>query len=98
MANDFFFFELMGRFNQSYPSLFGENKQESAGEYTERVEKNGFAQQYSWHLMLDNVSNHRRELWDYYLEMNVVVFFNTLVFYKDKQDYIEFITHANSKR
>ena len=86
----------MGSFNKSYKDLFGEQPQEGEQENKQRDTGLTFTQQYSWHIMIDNISGNRRELWDYFLEMNVVVFLNTLMYYKSKQNYIDF--HASIKK
>ena len=33
------------------------------------------------------MANDRRELWDYFFDMNIIEFLNTVAFYKDKNDY-----------
>jgi hypothetical protein len=38
---------------------------------------------------IDNLANNDRTKWDYFLEMNLIEFLNTLAYNKDKQDYIE---------
>jgi hypothetical protein len=44
------------------------------------------------------LSNGRREMWDYFIDMEVVPFLNTIAFYKAKQDYERFIIEANRRK
>ena len=80
---EWFFFETLERFNSSYQQLLQEGGVEETDGVNPRTET--FAEYWGWFLTLDNLSNNRRELWDYFLEMNVTEFMNTICFYKDKQ-------------
>jgi len=42
-----------------------------------------------WFFVLDNLSNSDRTKWDYFLEMNVIAFLNTLSFYRHKEKQLE---------
>lgn len=65
-------------FNKRYASLFGE-KHEGDDEPSEADK------QWGWSLVLHQVSNGRRMDWDYFLDMNIVAFFNYLAFCKDQE-------------
>lgn len=43
-----------------------------------------FVERFSWHIVLDNLSNNRREQWDYFLNMGVIEFLNELSYRKEK--------------
>ena len=55
----------------------------------EKGSKPSFVEYWGWYYTLDNLSNNDRTKWDFFLDMNVVAFLNTLAYYKDKQGYIE---------
>jgi len=71
---------------KGYAILFGlkdETSNEDSGEGSPE-----FVRHWGWYYTLDSLSNNDRSKWDYYLDMNVVAFLNTLAYFKDKQDYI----------
>lgn len=71
---------------KGYAILFGlkdEASDEDSGEGSPE-----FVKHWGWYYTLDSLSNNDRSKWDYYLDMNVVAFLNTLAYFKDKQDYI----------
>lgn len=77
----------MEKINRGYASLFGTEEAHTDEEVKEGIKKDGFTEVYGWHLTLDNLSNNRRELWSYFLEMGVIEFLNTLSFYRSKQSW-----------
>ena len=44
-----------------------------------------FNKQWGWYNVLDNLSNNDRTKWDFFLDMPIREFLNTLMYYKDKQ-------------
>lgn len=44
---------------------------------------------WGWYNVLDSLSNSDRSKWDYFLNMGVIEFLNTLAFYKDKEKHLE---------
>lgn len=54
---------------------------------SEHIKGTGFIEYWGWFVTLDNLTNNRRELWDYFLDMNIIEFLNTISFYKDKQQW-----------
>jgi hypothetical protein len=45
--------------------------------------KDGFASRYGWLQAVNNLSNNQRDKWEYYFQMSVVEFLNTLAFFKE---------------
>ena len=37
--------------------------------------------------MIDKMADGKREMWDYYFDLNIIEFLNTVAFYKDKTDH-----------
>lgn len=68
----------LDRINGKYPRLF--NRQDESDDEPSRYSEWG------WYIVLDGLSNSDRTKWDYFLNMKVIEFLNTLAFYKDKQD------------
>lgn len=68
-------FEL-GEGEPGYPLEEGEVRNEKQAE--------SFRSRWGWFITLDNISNNDRTKWDYFLEMNVIEFLNTLAYYKEK--------------
>ena len=42
-----------------------------------------------WFQVLDNLSNNDRTKWDYFLNMNVIAFLNTLQYYRIKEKHLD---------
>lgn len=79
-----FFFEELYRLNEGYSGLRGK-KQQGSDEGVGENDEESFSEFWGWQLVLDNLSNHDRTKWDFFLNMDVVEFLNTVSFYKDKQ-------------
>ncbi|MEI7668921.1 MAG: hypothetical protein WCJ33_02430 [Pseudomonadota bacterium] len=62
----------LGKFNSNYAVLFNG----TGGAASEEVES--FAKTFGWFMNLDLMSNNRRELWDYYTDMNAGQMMNHL--------------------
>ena len=61
--------------------------EEGTGQPDEQVEER-FEDYYGWLLTLDAMSNNDRTKWDYFGNMKVIEFLNTLTYYKVKQDWM----------
>lgn len=83
-----FFFSQLSEIITKYKRLFGQGDGEGEEDVTERA-KPTFVEYWGWYYTLDNISNNDRTKWEYFLNMNVIEFLNTLAYYKDKQGYIE---------
>ena len=71
---------------KGYAILFGLTDEESHEDNSEGSPE--FVKHWGWYYTLDSLSNNDRTKWDFFLDMNVVAFLNTLAYFKDKQDYI----------
>ena len=81
-----FFNELIG----SYGRLFNKGAEQGDEEDKENhVKLNTFQDVWGWQNTLDELANGKRRDWDYFIEMNVIEFLNTLSFYKDKQQHLK---------
>jgi hypothetical protein len=69
-----FFLSKLGEFNNQYADLFSG----TVGEVSERFA--AYVKTYGWFINLDIMSNGRRELWDYFTDMNVVQMMNHLAY------------------
>jgi len=72
----------LGKLRKEYTSLFGDAGEASETSGGERVET--FITKYGWLNAVDNLTNGRPELWDYYFDMNIIEFLNRLAFHKAK--------------
>ena len=45
-----------------------------------------FNQKWGWIATINAMSNNDRSKWDYYFDLNVIEFLNSVTFYKDKAD------------
>jgi hypothetical protein len=72
---------------QQYPNLFGGGVAES-GEASEEQQTSGrtFEEKWGWIGVINNMANNDRSKWDFYFDLNVIEFLNTVVFYKDKSE------------
>ena len=66
-----------------------DEEDEEADEENEGSNRPGFVKHWGWYYTLDNLSNNDRTKWEYFLEMNVIEFLNSLSYFKDKQNYIK---------
>jgi hypothetical protein len=71
---------------KGYAILFGVKDEESNEDSSEGSPE--FVKHWGWYYTLDSLSNNDRTKWDFFLDMNVVAFLNTLAYFKDKQEYI----------
>jgi hypothetical protein len=83
-----FFFKQLSEIIERYKRLFGQGDNETEQESTKGT-KPTFVEYWGWYYTLDNISGNDRTKWEYFLNMNVIEFLNTLAYYKDKQGYIE---------
>ena len=67
-----FFLSELGKFNRIYAGLFSQ----PGGNISKELED--YVDAYGWFINLDMMSNGRRELWDYFTDMNVVQMMNHL--------------------
>jgi hypothetical protein len=74
--------QLLKGISGQYAGLFNSGIGESEADGGET-----FSQRWGWIVTLNNLSNNDRSKWDYYGEMNVIEFLNTVVFYKEKSEY-----------
>ena len=77
----------LGELNEKFEGLFTETV--IIGNEPSLTSDSGFGEQWGWESTLDNISNGRRDKWDYYFNMNVVELLNTLSYYKAKEDLIK---------
>lgn len=78
MAIAAFFFEQFRGLREQYPNLLGGDK---GGE---QIDVDPFVERFSWHIVLDNLSNNRREQWPFFLNMGIIEFLNELAYRKEK--------------
>jgi hypothetical protein len=72
---------------RQYPNLFGGGSSESS-EGGEEQSSSGrtFEEKWGWIATINNMSNNDRSKWDFYFDLNVIEFLNTVVFFKDKSE------------
>ena len=77
--------------NRKFAGLFTERirKSDEGGEGVTRVSKVEFPKELMWFQVLDNLSNNDRTKWDYFLNMNVIAFLNTLQYYRIKEKHLD---------
>lgn len=71
--------------SRQYPNLFGIGSGESTGESEANIGQT-FETKWGWIVAINNLANNDRSKWEYYEDMNIIEFLNTLVFYKDKSE------------
>jgi len=74
----------LGELCKSHPTLFGDPGE---GVTTEGEKATTFLTEYGWLNTVDNLTNGRPELWDYYFDMNIIELLNRLDFHKAKGVY-----------
>jgi hypothetical protein len=89
--------QLCGQLNGKYKKLFAVEESDGSEE-SEKVTKKGFEKHWGWIAVIDSLSNGDRTKWNYFTEMGVVEFLNTLAYYKDKQQELENIRWRNNQR
>ena len=82
-----FFFDQLAELIKSYRGLFETGDGEN-GEEGSKPSRASFVEHWGWYYTLDSLSNNDRTKWEYFLNMKVIAFLNTLAYYKDKQDHI----------
>jgi hypothetical protein len=90
-----FFLESLGRINKKYDRLWQQPTNKSRGNITGSGKG---LEQWGWYVTLDNMSNSRPETWQFYYEMKLLEFLNLLLYYKDKEEYIEKIRQMNEMK
>jgi hypothetical protein len=72
---------------QQYPNLFGGGSREVNEDGNESPQSGrSFEEKWGWIAVINNMSNNDRSKWDFYFDLNVIEFLNTVVFYKDKSE------------
>ena len=69
---------------RSYRNLFDSESSNDEEGYGEDDEPITHAEHWGWLATIDQLARGERERWEYFLNMNIVEFFNTLAFNKDK--------------
>lgn len=77
----------LNQINGKYPRLFEQDNEGDSGE-GEPIKQGGLAA-WGWYNVLDSLSNSDRTKWDYFLNMGVIEFLNTLAYFKDKEKHLE---------
>ena len=65
----------------SYPNLFNISSEPTEGDGG--ATQSGFSSKWGWIATINNLSNNDRKAWDFFGNMNVTEFLNTVVFYKE---------------
>lgn len=91
LSLDGFFLQSLQQLNRSYGGLFESEIEtdDSGSTGNENGTTSDYYERCEWFIILDYLSNHDRTKWDYYLNMNVIAFLNTLSFYKMKEQELE---------
>ena len=74
--------------NRKYAGLFTTTVA-ATDEGSSRVSPVEFPKELMWFQVLDNLSNNDRTKWDYFLNMNVIAFLNTLQYYRIKEKHLD---------
>jgi hypothetical protein len=82
-----------------------EEVEDDRDEYSEEVQdeidispENLYKEKWGWIIIINDLSNDKRWKWDYFFNMDLVEFLNTVSFFKDKNDYeYELQKRANRK-
>jgi len=77
--------------HRKFAGLFTESvrKADEGGEGITRVTRVEFPKELMWFQVLDNLSNNDRTKWDYFMNMNVIAFLNTLQYYRIKEKHLD---------
>lgn len=84
-----FFLRSLSELNRKFAGLFTERVRES-NESGSRVTETEFPKELMWFQVLDNLSNNDRTKWDYFINMNVIAFLNTLQYYRIKEKHLDY--------
>ena len=68
---------------RQYANLFSG----AGGEVDEGSAGNDYWSKWGWVALVNNMANNDRQKWDYYFDMNVIEFLNTVTHHKDKTDF-----------
>ena len=68
------------RLVEKYRGLFNANGEGTTSKGNGAADQ--FINTYGWLYSIHGLTNGRRELWDFYLNMNVIELFNTMTFFK----------------
>jgi hypothetical protein len=82
---DRFFFVKLSQVRNAYSSLFGDSSERAETQSGANVST--FQSKYGWLYTVDNLTNGRPELWEFYFEMNIVEFLNRLAYQKARGAY-----------
>lgn len=70
----------------AYPKLFRKDAEKGNQRGEETIKKKvSFTDVWGWYCTLDGLSNNDRTKWDYFLDMKIIEFLNTLSYFRDKQ-------------
>jgi hypothetical protein len=72
--------QILQGINRKYTNLFGGG---GSGGNEEGI---GFYEKWGWIATINSLSNNDRTKWEYFFEMNVIEFLNTVAFYKDMNE------------
>jgi hypothetical protein len=75
-----FFFAGLSKIRKEYSGLFDEGRATDEGTGRKGIEP--FIKEFGWLYSVHNLTNGRRELWSFYLDMNVIELLNTMSFFK----------------
>lgn len=78
-----FFLSKLQQLVRSYTGLFTDED----GETDNGTDGGGYSKHWGWFIVLDKMSNGRREQWDWITEMNIVQFLTYMSFLKDKNEF-----------
>jgi len=67
---------------KQYPNLF-----ERGSEGSTEESGGGFWEKYGMIAVINQMANNDRSKWDYYFDMNVTEFLNTIAFHKDRNEH-----------
>jgi hypothetical protein len=73
--------QILQSISQKYGTLFGGN----GGGVGGQVEFQ-FREKWGWIATINDMCNNDRTKWDYFFQMNVIEFLNTISFYMDKSE------------
>ena len=72
---------------QQYSNLFGIGSEPGNEDSREpQEESESFEKRWSWIAVINNMSNNDRSKWDFYFDLNIIEFLNTVVFFKEKAE------------
>lgn len=83
-----FFLQTFREINTKYPRLFGKgDESDEQGDASNGKRKKTFLEHWGWFVTINNMANNDRQKWDYFFEMNIINFLNSVCFYIDKQNF-----------